>query len=231
MKVALLGLLQSGKSTILSAISGKAIPPVGALLQISRALELDAGFLLREEEANLKSRIKAFTKRTENYAYTTLTPGAENKHLKAFKVTVDAQQDHKGVGYQHEGEEFVYVLKGNMEIIVGDHVNRLKPGDSLHFNSGIRHKVIISAIPLESKDSRTIKIGLEYRLTVDSNSALQPCLILEVPHSLQLSCMMRPVVEHRWRKLLQVQLDSQFGSAIHLLQLVIYSCAFTQKMV
>ncbi len=30
MKVALLGLLQSGKSTILSAISGKAIPPVGS---------------------------------------------------------------------------------------------------------------------------------------------------------------------------------------------------------
>ena len=78
--------------------SGKEIPPVGALLQISRALELDAGFLLREEEANLKKRIKAFTKRTENYAYTTLTPGAENKHLKAFKVTVDAQQDHKPDG-------------------------------------------------------------------------------------------------------------------------------------
>jgi quercetin dioxygenase-like cupin family protein len=121
--------------------SGKEIPPVGALLQISRALELDAGYLLREEEANLKKRIKAFTKRTENYAYTTLTPGAENKHLKAFKVTVDALQDHKGVGYQHEGEEFVYVLKGDMEIIVGDHVNRLKTGDSLHFNSGIRHKM------------------------------------------------------------------------------------------
>ena len=72
---------------------------------------------------------------------TTLTPGAENKHLKAFKVTVDPLQDHKGVGYQHEGEEFVYVLEGQMEIMVGDHVNTLKKGDSLHFNSGIRHKM------------------------------------------------------------------------------------------
>lgn len=121
--------------------AGKEIPPVGALLQISRALELDAGFLLREEEANLEKRITAFSKRTENYAYTTLTPGAEHKHLKAFKITVDAQQDHKGVGYQHEGEELVYVLTGEMEIIVGDHVNRLKTGDSLHFNSGVRHKM------------------------------------------------------------------------------------------
>lgn len=121
--------------------AGKEIPPVGALLQISRALELDSGILLRDQQTNLKSRIKAFSKRTENYAYSTLTPGAENKHLKAFKVTVDPLQDHKGVGYQHEGEEFVYVLGGQMEIAVGDHVNKLKTGDSLHFNSGIRHKM------------------------------------------------------------------------------------------
>ena len=121
--------------------SGKMIPPVGALLQISRALELDSGYLLRERDTNLKKRVKAYTKRTENYAYSTLTPGAENKHLKAFKVVVEAMQDHKGVGYQHEGEEFVYLLSGRMEIIVGDHVNKLNAGDSLHFNSGIRHKM------------------------------------------------------------------------------------------
>jgi transcriptional regulator with XRE-family HTH domain len=120
---------------------GKKIPPVGALLQIARALELDSGYLLREQEVSAKSRAKAFTKRTENYAYTTLTPGAEHKHLKAFKVTVDALQDHKGVGYQHEGEEFVYILDGQMEIIVGDHTNKLKKGEALHFNSGIRHQM------------------------------------------------------------------------------------------
>jgi uncharacterized cupin superfamily protein len=61
--------------------------------------------------------------------------------LKAFKVSVEPLQDHKGVGYQHDGEEFVYILQGEMEIIVGDHVNRLKSGDSLHFNSGIRHRM------------------------------------------------------------------------------------------
>lgn len=121
--------------------SGKAIPPVGALLQISRALEIDSGSLLKEPESKLESRIKAHTKRTENYAYTTLTPGAENKHLKAFLVTIEARTAHKGVGYHHEGEEFVYVLTGKIEVAVGDHVNTLDQGDSLHFNSGIRHKL------------------------------------------------------------------------------------------
>jgi quercetin dioxygenase-like cupin family protein len=121
--------------------AGKEIPPVGTLLTIARALKVDSGFFLRDQESNLKKRIQAYTKRTENYAYTTLTPGAENKHLKAFHVNVEAKKDHKGVGYQHEGEEFVYVVKGTVEITVGDHVNRLDQGESLHFNSGIRHKL------------------------------------------------------------------------------------------
>jgi quercetin dioxygenase-like cupin family protein len=121
--------------------AGKVIPPVGALLQLSKALEIDSGFFLREQESSLKSRIKAYTMRTENYAYTTLTPGAENKHLKAFKITIETMQDHKGVGYQHEGEEFIYVLAGKIELTVGDHVNKLNEGESLHFNSGIRHKL------------------------------------------------------------------------------------------
>ena len=121
--------------------SGKTIPPVGALLQISRALEIDSGSLLKEPESKLKSRIKAHTKRTDNYAYRTLTPGAENKHLKAFRVQIEAQQDHKGVDYHHEGEEFVYVLSGKIEVVVGEHINTLVAGDSLHFNSGIRHKL------------------------------------------------------------------------------------------
>jgi len=121
--------------------AGKAIPPVGAILQIARALEIDSASLLKETESTLEKRIRAHTQRTENYAYTTLTPGAENKHLKAFRVVIEAQQEHKGVGYHHEGEEFDFVLAGKVQVTVGDHVNTLAAGDSLHFNSGIPHKL------------------------------------------------------------------------------------------
>ena len=122
--------------------AGKDIPPVGALLQIARSLQIDSALFLKEQsEEKLTDRVEAYTKRTKNYAYTTLTPGAENKHLKAFRVTIDPMTDHEGVGYQHEGEEFVYVLEGNVEITVGDHVNKLGPDDSLHFNSGISHNL------------------------------------------------------------------------------------------
>lgn len=121
--------------------SGELIPPVGTLIQIAKALEVDSGFLFREQEEQLKERVRAYDKRTQNYAYTTLIEDAANKHLKAFKVVVDARQDHQGVGYCHEGEEFVYVLKGSIEVTVGDHINRLSEGESLHFNSAIRHMI------------------------------------------------------------------------------------------
>lgn len=121
--------------------AGKAIPPVGAILQIARALEIDSASLLKEPDPRVERRIKAHTQRTANYAYTTLTPGAENKHLKAFRVVIEAQRDHEGVGYHHEGEEFDYVLSGKVEVTVGEHVNTLSAGESLHFNSGIPHKL------------------------------------------------------------------------------------------
>ena len=119
--------------------AGKAIPPVGAILQLARALEIDSASLLKETDPKIERRIKVHTQRTANYAYTTLTPGAENKHLKAFKVLVEAQQDHEGVDYHHEGEEFDYVLSGKVQVTVGEHVNTLSAGESLHFNSGIPH--------------------------------------------------------------------------------------------
>jgi len=120
---------------------GKITPPVGALLQIAKALQMDSGSLLKEQESSFKDRVTAYTKRTDNYAYETLTPGAENKHLKAFRITIDPKQEHKGVGYQHEGEEFDYVLKGKVQVIVGDHVNTLEAGGYLHFNSAIKHQL------------------------------------------------------------------------------------------
>ena len=121
---------------------GEIIPPVSVILQLSRALEIDSSILLREEErlAGKKSD-QDFQKRTEAYTYQTLTPEARHKHLKSFKVFIDPKTEHKGVSYQHLGEEFIYVLKGKIEVMVGENKNMLGPHQSLHFNSSIVHKL------------------------------------------------------------------------------------------
>ncbi len=121
---------------------GGIMPPVATILRLSRALEIDSGVLLKKErdEAD-KKKLKGFKERTEAYSYQTLTPDAVHKHLKAFKVFIDPVSDHKSVSYQHEGEEFIYVLKGKLEVTVGDNKTVLDPENSLHFNSSIIHKL------------------------------------------------------------------------------------------
>lgn len=121
---------------------GEVTPPVSVILQISRALEIDSGLLLQKERKRAGARsAEDYEKRTSDYSYQNLTPEAKHKHLKAFKIFVHPRSDHKGVSYQHAGEEFVYVLKGKMEIWVGENRNLLSPGESLHFNSSIVHKL------------------------------------------------------------------------------------------
>jgi quercetin dioxygenase-like cupin family protein len=118
---------------------GKISPPVGALIQISRALAVDSATLLAEEKR--KERIQSYRKRTKAYSYKSLTPGAEDKHLWAYLVTLDPKKEHEMVAYKHEGEEFVYVLEGKVEIKVGDDLNVIKKGGTLHFNSGLPHNL------------------------------------------------------------------------------------------
>ena len=44
-----------------------------------------------------------------------------------------------GEAYTHEGEEFLYVLRGELEIALDGKKYRLKAGDSLYFDSSTSH--------------------------------------------------------------------------------------------
>jgi len=45
-----------------------------------------------------------------------------------------------GESYSHEGEEFLYVLRGELDISLQDEEYRLKPGDSFYFESATPHR-------------------------------------------------------------------------------------------
>ena len=122
---------------------GGLVPPVSFLLGLSRAFEVDPDIFLRSEEkaAILDRRAQAFIKRTRNYFYQTLTPGTESQHLRAFMVTVEPRQTHKPVAYKHEGEEFLYVMEGSLELTLGSRPHILKEGEYMHYNSEITHRL------------------------------------------------------------------------------------------
>jgi electron transfer flavoprotein alpha subunit len=116
-------------------------PSVSFLLRASQLFRVDpAPFLSQAEGARAdRKREESFLKRTQSYSYRTLTPGAERKHLRAFRVAIDPGRDHRMVEYRHEGEEFVLVLRGEVEVKVGEDIQTLREGDSLHFDGSIPH--------------------------------------------------------------------------------------------
>jgi len=54
-----------------------------------------------------------------------------------FRIAPDAGS---GDPYTHEGEEFIFVLRGDLEIAVDAEQYRLKPGDSFYFESATPHR-------------------------------------------------------------------------------------------
>ena len=118
-------------------------PPVSFLLQLSNALQMDpSNFLTEQEKIQIDGkRQEGFVKRTQNYSYRTLTPGAEDKHLRSFMVTIEPKEKHKMVEYKHPGEEFIFVYKGELELTLGNKVSFLKQGETIHFDSETKHKL------------------------------------------------------------------------------------------
>jgi len=118
-------------------------PPVGFILRMAQAMEVDPGTFLNPEEkiAIQDQRAQAYYQRTQNYNYKTLTPDAENSHLRGFMVTIEPHLSHKPVAYKHEGEEFIFVMAGELAFTLGSNTHILKTGESIHFNSDTPHKL------------------------------------------------------------------------------------------
>lgn len=117
-------------------------PPVAFIMRMAQAMEMDPGtFLNKDEQAAIRDRrAQAHQQRTQNYSYTTLTPDEESR-LRAFMVTIEPQLAHKPVAYKHDGEEFIFVMSGDLELTLGSKTQVLKPGESIHFNSDVPHKL------------------------------------------------------------------------------------------
>lgn len=128
--------------TLQKVENDEAVPPVSLVLQLSHTFKMDIEQVEDEEEKKAsKKRVKSHKKRVDSYAYVSLTKPGLDKHLRAYLVTIDAKTEHKGAEYHHEGEEFVYVLKGALSIQVGQNTTKLSQGGNIHFNSALHHKL------------------------------------------------------------------------------------------
>ena len=126
-------------------------PPLGILTKLARALEMKMGYLLttgdprpfvitRKDERKPVSRHAAEQQRKYGYSYLSLSPGMRDRNMEPFLVTLSPTLEEVP-GSVHEGEEFIYVLEGEMEVIIGEHQEILYPGDTIYYHSSIPHVV------------------------------------------------------------------------------------------
>jgi transcriptional regulator with XRE-family HTH domain len=65
--------------------------------------------------------------------------GLYNQRLEPFRLTIEPGAGNGHDPITHQGEEFVHCLEGQVDYRVGDHLFRLKPGDSLLFDATQEH--------------------------------------------------------------------------------------------
>ncbi len=78
--------------------------------------------------------------RRKAYDYKHLAFTFRKKKAEPFLVTIEPKSDEMEPDkHAHEGQEFNYILKGEVTFYLGDDIYELNEGDSVYFDSGIHH--------------------------------------------------------------------------------------------
>jgi quercetin dioxygenase-like cupin family protein len=125
--------------------SGEADIPVGVLHRMARHFGFDITTLLTGEQPHvhtfdLTRKGKGVTvQRRRSYNYESLAANFVNRKAEPYYVIVEPKEDPEIVVNSHPGQEFNYMLEGQLKILIGDNEVILNPGDSVYFDSALPH--------------------------------------------------------------------------------------------
>jgi transcriptional regulator with XRE-family HTH domain len=137
---------------LVSQIEGEVVaPPVATLLKISKALNVNIGYFFQEEESGKRAVVVRKNERKQifrrihedpskiGYYYESLAYPKADKHMEPFQVKFEVKKKEDLIFFNHKGEEFLFVLEGQLEFNYENEIFTLEPGDSLYFDSGFPH--------------------------------------------------------------------------------------------
>ena len=127
-------------------------PSLGTLIKLARAFGVRVGDFLgetegepftivRKDERRKVSRFASKEGVKYGYSYESLGFDKKDRRMEPFIVTLEPATVKTSKTSVHEGEEFIFVLEGEMEVILGNHTDVLYPGDSIYYDSTIPHRV------------------------------------------------------------------------------------------
>jgi transcriptional regulator with XRE-family HTH domain len=128
---------------------GLTSPTVGALEKLARALDRTPGSLIDDgalDESCLVARGDRSVLRNEKCGirFEGLTRGITGGALSLYFLHATPITTEPPLR-KHGGEEALTVLKGSLEVILGDRRHHLRSGDTLHFRSNTPHTFFSAA--------------------------------------------------------------------------------------
>ena len=129
------------------------LPSLAPLIKIARVLGVRLGtFLDDQDETGPAICRKAEAGDTISFSnnaiqsrkhmeYHSLAKAKADRHMEPFIIDVDATDDIDFVLSSHEGEEFIFVMEGVMEVCYGKNTYLLEAGDSIYYDSIVPHHV------------------------------------------------------------------------------------------
>ena len=135
------------RSMISKIENNKTIPSVAALVKIANALATNISNLLEHDGwlnaifTPNKNAIENLTRTDKGYFIYPFASEYHEKKMQPFLFTAK-KGEVKVHELSHEGEEFIYVVSGEMKMKVGEMEYTMKTGDSLYFNSSQKHGIM-----------------------------------------------------------------------------------------
>jgi mannose-6-phosphate isomerase-like protein (cupin superfamily) len=97
---------------------------------------------MRREERPVVTRVISRTGAQHGYTYHALTQKKRDKIVEPFLLFVDPGMRGEETLYSHDGEEFLLVLEGEAELLLESERVVLREGDSVYFESTLRHRLL-----------------------------------------------------------------------------------------
>ncbi|MBE5736771.1 MAG: cupin domain-containing protein [Clostridiales bacterium] len=119
-------------------------PSIATLIDILYALGTDLKEFFSDIEKEEKisfNKNEFIEKATDEYVLNWLVPNAQKNQMEPVHMKLMAGKSSEE-DFPHEGEEFGYVIKGEITVVLGKRKIKVKKGESFYYTANKMHRIV-----------------------------------------------------------------------------------------
>lgn len=150
--------------------AGERQPSMAALCAVARAFEVSVGALFEHPDQSSSDCIivrgaSATPQSINNLQFTALSGSTKPFNLQPIAVIIPANRPGDET-YQHDGEEWLHVTSGRVQLALDGSLHVLEPRDSAHFDSRLPHRLTA----LGGEDAKIILVACPIPVSLNATA-------------------------------------------------------------